>query len=354
MTAGCTACGTVGECTTCGSGYTLTYESECDADAPSITTGSCAVSSQCYSGSCKGGNCCTEMGMSTGCIGCYLNGTCSACSSGHTLTDYECVVAASPPPSPPPPAVTTGDCSDDSECTSGSCKNGYCCTTKGMTTGCTACYYDGTCFACGSGYTKINYDECVVAPPPPPWSPAVTTGSCSDGKECDSGLCLDSICCTEKGMTAGCIKCGWSYGHCDECSSGYTLSADACYDDDAPRPSGSCTAGSECISGSCKGGYCCTERAGVTGCTDCNTYGDCNTCSFDFTREEYSRAWAGAGWGYECVAVPPVALECSGRYGGYSGQYAAGYTFSIDGGSNNDNVKVRQRCTTFNDCMNAV
>ena len=135
--------------------------SDCKADAYSITwlqiVGSCNADNECASGSCKGGNCCTEKGMSTGCTECWssTDGDCKTCSYGYTRTDYECVADA----------MTTGSCTAGSQCASGSCKGGNCCTEKGMSTGCTECYSstDGDCGTCGSGYTLTDW-ECVATP----------------------------------------------------------------------------------------------------------------------------------------------------------------------------------------------
>jgi len=93
-----------------------------------------------------------------------------------------------PPPSPPPRPVSVGSCTTNSQCASGSCKGGFCCTTKGMTTGCTACYdsTDGDCRTCSSGYELSNY-ECVA-------SSSASTNVCSDGDALEpagkcAGLC---------------------------------------------------------------------------------------------------------------------------------------------------------------------
>jgi len=156
-------------------GYTVTWNAK--------DTGPCTADSQCTSGSCKGGDCCTEKGMSTGCTDCWQsNGVCKACSSqyDYTLTDYECIADADvspPPPLPPspsppspPPATYTGSCTAGSECTSGSCKGGNCCNSMAygsMSAGCAACsYMEGNCETCSSGYTKDDMNsewntECV-------------------------------------------------------------------------------------------------------------------------------------------------------------------------------------------------
>jgi hypothetical protein len=65
-------------------------------------------------------------------------------------------------PTPSPTVKSTGYCSSDDECGMGDCKGGYCCTTKGMSTGCMECHAgDGECNSCGLGY-RLSYNyECV-------------------------------------------------------------------------------------------------------------------------------------------------------------------------------------------------
>ena len=53
-------------------------------------TGSCTSNSQCNSGSCKGGNCCTTKGLSAGCTSCYGDGDCKACDSAYYISSYQC------------------------------------------------------------------------------------------------------------------------------------------------------------------------------------------------------------------------------------------------------------------------
>ena len=54
-----------------------------------------------------------------------------------------------------------GSCSSGGGCTSGTCRGGSCCGTKGKSTGFTACDSDGDCQTCTSGYTKKDY-ACVA------------------------------------------------------------------------------------------------------------------------------------------------------------------------------------------------
>ena len=121
---------------------------------------SCSTSSFCASGLCRGtypgGNCCGPKGKSTGCTDCDYDGDCSACASGYTKTNYECFPAA---------AKTSdgGSCSASSSCSSGTCRGGNCCNSKGRSAGCTDCDSDGDCATCSSGYTSTLFECFPVA-----------------------------------------------------------------------------------------------------------------------------------------------------------------------------------------------
>lgn len=110
---------------------------------------------------------------------------------------------------PPPPSPSSDDagssCSSSSECSSNDCRGGNCCNSKGKSTGCTDCDYEGDCATCSSGYTRINY-ECFVSetsdgglwPPPsspswPSWGddddfcPFTDDGECDEPEYCAYG-----------------------------------------------------------------------------------------------------------------------------------------------------------------------
>ena len=48
-----------------------------------------------------------------------------------------------------------------------------------------------------------------------------------------------------------------------------------------------CTSFSSCSSGVCRGGNCCNRKGKSTGCTDCNSDGDCRTCSAGYKKSSY-------------------------------------------------------------------
>ena len=57
---------------------------------------------------------------------------------------------------------------------------------------------------------------------------------------------------------------------------------------------GSCSSSSQCTSGVCRGGNCCGPKGRSTGCTVCDSDGDCSTCSSGYmyikTEDDFSKA----------------------------------------------------------------
>ena len=79
-------------------------------------------------------------------------------------------------------------------------------------------------------------------------------GSCSSPSQCTSGVCRGSNCCGSKGRSTGCTDCD-SDGDCDTCSSGYTNSNYQCVA--SKKSSGStCSYNSDCSSTYCKVRHC--------------------------------------------------------------------------------------------------
>ena len=161
------------------------------------TTGSCNDGSDCASGVCKAGECCTAKGLGDGCIDCFLSdGSCQTCRSGYTLSNNQCFLDA---------GKETGSCTFDNECRSGSCKGGSCCTTNGMSTGCTKCFFDGDCQACSSGYVlNTNSWTCDLATGASSETPSQSTSQASDdtASSTPSGAGFD----TTKSCKCNCCK----------------------------------------------------------------------------------------------------------------------------------------------------
>lgn len=107
------------------SSYSYNYYSP--PSPPIFFGGSCYSSSECSSGTCRGGNCCNSKGKSTGCTDCDSDGDCATCSSNYIKSNFECFLSTTP--SPPP---YESDGSYESRCPSSQfeCCNGKCITEK--------------------------------------------------------------------------------------------------------------------------------------------------------------------------------------------------------------------------------
>ena len=157
----------------------------------------------------------------------------------------------------------------------------------------------GTCsggYCCALGITAATCSQCVIGDGSCSSSGCVSPyvynsflGSCatamqggqtcSAGSDCASGTCLSSVCCAS--AIPHCIACGSSAGQCTVCGTGYYLSGGYCV---AQASAGaSCTSGQTCASGSCLGNYCCSS-SNVAHCTSCASgSGSCNGCSTGYS-----------------------------------------------------------------------
>ena len=72
----------------------------------------------------------------------------------------------------------------------------------------------------------------------------------------------------------------------------------------------SCSSSSQCNSRVCRGGNCCGSKGRSTGCTDCDSDGDCSTCSSGYTNSNY-----------QCVA----SKKSSGSTCSYNSDCSSGY-----------------------------
>jgi len=133
--------------------------------------------------------------------------------------------------------------------------------------------------AFGGGAGSVNYGDT--------WEYYTRGGACSVGTQCETGYCVDGVCCEQVscGTCQACDTVG-SPGLCatvsladdpDSCPAA-TSSCDAigqCKKKNAQT----CAASSECASGSCANGYCCSTACGG-GCDVCNvTPGTCTLIS---------------------------------------------------------------------------
>ena len=220
--------------------------------------GTCSFSFSCSSSVCRGGNCCGPKGRSTGCASCDNDGDCYTCSSGYTLSNYECVRRSSGGYSggyssgySSGYSGYSGYSSSGGTCTStaGQCSSSYRCTCPSYLTKTTESHSGGSCYACRSASDL----HC----------PNKATGTCSSSYQC---TCPSYLTKTRESHSGG---------TCYACSS------------QQKSDGGTCSSSSSCSSSVCRGGNCCGPKGRSTGCTDCDSDGDCSTCSSGYTKTSY-------------------------------------------------------------------
>jgi hypothetical protein len=303
----------------------------CIAKKPNGET--CGHPSECVSGFCADGVCCTTAceGGCESCDGAEV-GTCATLAEGAagspSCNPYVCdgVSATCPESCSGNEECVSGafcsaggacvgtqpngsSCTTNGECASGNCVDGYCCNTA-CTGSCDACNVSGslgtctvspagspgdpscspylcsgasascatTCFSeanCVSGY-YCNGNTCALKQ---------SNGSlCSTNNQCTSGFCVDGYCCNN-GCAGACNACNLSssLGTCTLMPAGSagspSCSPYACSGSSASCPS-SCTNNAQCLAGfTCSGGSCipapmcpsCTDDCDGIPATGCET-----------------------------------------------------------------------------------
>ncbi len=236
----------------CSSGFTCNslYNYCVESPVTKKTNGqSCSSNSDCESGNCGNGVCC-----SSGKICCKTNSECglgARCGS----TEYYCIQTKMP----------GAACSSNLDCMTEYCNNGICCAS-----GKTCCTANSQC---PSGQICGAYKYCVQ-------TATKSNGEyCDSNSQCQSGNCKNYVCC-EAGKTccnfdATCSSLGSDY----KCSSSYycaqTASTPATYSNGH-----ACYSNSECSSGNCKNNICCASAK--TCCafnSECSSLGDNYECS---------------------------------------------------------------------------
>ncbi len=283
----CGGCGAGGPCSQdndcVGTAYCM--GATCTAKKPNGT--SCAGGNQCSSGACADGVCCN--------IAC--NGTCQACNlAGSAGTCTNIAVGQDPIDECAGAQVCDGAsackkgigqaCGASGECALVNCVDGVCCNSACNGT-CQACSAAGSCTSIPSGQDPAN--ECVgsvscngngacgaLLPP---------GSTCTLGGECQSGSCVDGVCCNTAcfGACQACNLAG-SVGACtniaantdpaNECANGACSGSGACKLDNGQA----CAGGTACLSGNCVDGVCCGTACGGT-CQACNVAGSLGTCT---------------------------------------------------------------------------
>jgi len=238
----------------------------------------CLLPQSCASGFCVDGVCCASA----------CSGTCSACAQAKKVSGADGTCGFVPQGDDPDDECSGVDvcdgaglckkpngaaCGNNGVCSTGHCEDGVCCN-MACSGSCKSCKVPGsvgTCTnhlagsdpetGCNGGNPNCNgQGSCGLG---------LQGAPCASAAGCSTGHCVDGFCCNG-GCAAACQACamtltGQSNGVCsfvsngtdpDDNCSGITPScngAGAC----GPGPAGvSCTAGSQCQSGSCTGGTC--------------------------------------------------------------------------------------------------
>lgn len=258
------------------------------ADAGDAATGgganktagtACGVASECQSGFCVDGVCC-QSACTDACRACNLAGhagQCMAAAPGAApLTGH-----GSCGPDSPSTCMRNGMCDGNGSCrlysSSAICKAASCDVASNSFTPDSRCDGAGTCVkptaitctpyqckpdltACYGSCTDSTQcaapNTCNLSVTPGSCGPKVNGASCSSGTECNSGRCVDKVCCATDCNT-GCVACNLSgNGTCTNVAAG------------DPDPHGMCgtQAPSTCgTNGKCNGtGGCQKYAAGVT------------------------------------------------------------------------------------------
>jgi len=230
---GTTGCGLYAVCAASACGTACSADGDCVASAfcsgttctGDLDTGAaCSRPGQCKSGFCADGVCCDKA----------CSGSCEACTAAKkgSGTDGTCgnVAAGTDPQDKCTVDTTAGSCGPDGMCDGAGACRPY--RTKGTpcgTTTCTAgsvsgktCNGAGTCdtlttpctpFVCGASACKTSCAtgaDCVAdafCTPTLVCKPKQKNGeACGAAKECASGLCVDSVCCSSA-CTGQCEAC---------------------------------------------------------------------------------------------------------------------------------------------------
>jgi hypothetical protein len=310
-----TTCSDDGPCA--ATAYCDTSSSACVAKK---TTGlGCTGSNECVSGYCANGYCC-----GTACLGncetCDQSGsigTCTVVGEGAAgdpscspyfcdgangscpsscVDNTDCVATSYCDNGTVPPTCfgkkgLGGSCTNNTECQSDLCVDGYCCSSP-CAAFCQACNVGGSLGTCTDVPAGTNPDGDCSAGEVCNGSGGCIKGdgtACTSGTECLSGYCVDGACCE-----SGCV------GQCRACSAALTGGADgvcgfttAGTDPDNDCVSGlacdgsgfckkevgeTCSSGPDCLTGLCVDGVCCASACAGT-CEACNLSGSLGTCT---------------------------------------------------------------------------
>ena len=298
-----------GACPACALGRTCNVASDCQSGlcqagvCAALGNGAiCTGSSQCASGNCVDGVCCdTACGFL--CQSCAMTpGSCTNIPAGQD-PDNECPGSATCNGTGACNAPEGASCSIGSDCQNGNCVDAVCCNTAcaGLCQACNVAGSVGTCANVPAGTDPAN--ECAgAANCNGAGGCAAPNGtSCTFGGQCQSGNCVDNVCCntTCAGLCQACNVAGF-IGTCANVPAG-TDPANECAGSANCNGAGgcaaangtSCTFGGQCQSGNCVDAVCCnTTCAGQ--CQACNLAGSIGTCAFIPSGQDPAGECAGA------------------------------------------------------------
>jgi slime mold repeat-containing protein len=233
----------------------------------------CKVDTDCGSGHCADGVCCTST-CAGACMACNLAGSLGTCTpiAAGASDPFTCVAPSTCDGAGSCKKPLGAVCIANAQCASTNCVDGVCCSTNcnGTCMTCNNAGSLGTCSPILSGKTDTNATTTCVAP-----NACNGTGACKKtngqtcvlGGECVSGSCADGYCCNTA-CTGTCTACniGASTGTCSNIVAGQTDTnpANACAGTSVCDGAGACmlgtgqpcTLGSQCISNFCTGGFC--------------------------------------------------------------------------------------------------
>ncbi|HVY40151.1 MAG TPA: hypothetical protein VHM31_19560 [Polyangia bacterium] len=286
---GAASCGTTGFCN--GSGGCAVYPAGTQCAAPACATTTMANLAR----TCDGGGNCKPPAMQS-CAPFACNNATQSCVSVCTA-DADCA---------PGQFCTNGSCglkrlgqicSLGSECASGNCVDGVCCSSASCDS-CQVCNLTGNAGTCGPVALGAAepHQRCVAAPPCGFDGTCNGAGACrntSAGTSCGAasctgamstaaGVCDGSGSCAQTAIPCpGHLQCGataclTTCANNGDCVTGYTCQSGICTN---LKPLGTtCALGTECLSGMCTEGVCCGSPS-CGACASCNVTGKAGTCT---------------------------------------------------------------------------
>ena len=232
---------------------------------------------------------CATLGATCGQVtdGCYATQNCNNAIKNGAETDVDCGGGGGCAT----PCSMGKVCKADTDCGSGHCVDGVCCTST-CAGACMACNLAGSLGTCTNVAAGASDPVTCVAPSTCDGAGTckkVNGAACVTSAQCVSGNCADGFCCNSA-CAGTCMSCKvtGSNGTCTSVPSGQTdsFAAVTCVAPNACNGAGgckktngqTCALGTDCVSGSCADGVCCTTTC-TTACMACNLGGTSGTCS---------------------------------------------------------------------------